>query len=87
MGGELSPVSQVMAALEAGIVTMLVSNPLQVLRTRLVLATHHTQPSTTLATILQREGLGALFRGFSPNLIGVTHGTVQMVLYDQLKQR
>merc|ERR1712106_212693 len=64
---------------------MVVSNPLQVLRTRMVLSTGHHH--TSLTTILQREGPGALFRGFSPNLIGVTHGTVQMALYDQLKQR
>lgn len=97
--GELSPLCQVLAALEAGTITMVISNPLQVLRTRMVLSSPSPSTSTsstamapastisTAAAILQREGLGALFRGFSPNLIGVTHGTVQMALYDQLKHR
>merc|ERR1712107_497136 len=37
--------------------------------------------------IVQREGFGAFFRGFAPNLLGVTHGTLQFSLYEAMKAR
>jgi len=87
--GETSSMVQVLAAMEAGILTMALTNPLQVLRTRMVLCPHaSSMGSVPLAiTIAQREGVGALFRGFSPNLIGVTHGTLQFSLYENMKIR
>jgi len=87
--GETSSMVQILAALEAGILTMALTNPLQVLRTRMVLCPHaSSMGSVPLAiTIAQREGVGALFRGFSPNLIGVTHGTLQFSLYENMKIR
>jgi len=88
-GGEASPTVHTLAALEAGIVTMALTNPLQVLRTRMVLSTEaSTMGSIPLASfIVQREGWGALFRGFAPNLIGVAHGTIQFSLYEAMKVR
>jgi len=85
--GENSSMIQVLAALEAGIITMALTNPLQVLRTRMVLCPQaSSMGSVPLALgIVQREGFGALFRGFSPNLIGVTHGTLQFSLYESMK--
>jgi len=87
--GEPSSMVQVLAAMEAGIWTMVFTNPLQVLRTRMVLCPQaSSMGSFPLALgIVQREGLGALFRGFSPNLIGVTHGTMQFSLYEEMKVR
>lgn len=87
LAGDLSPLCQALAALEAGIVTMILSNPLQVLRTRMVLSAQSCTTTATATTILQREGLGAFVRGFSPNLVGVTHGTIQISLYDHFKKR
>jgi len=87
ISGEISSLCQALAALEAGIITMILSNPLQVLRTRMVLSSSKSGTAATVNSILQREGLGALFRGFSPNLVGVAHGTLQFSLYDAMKRR
>lgn len=89
VSGEASSMVQILAAMEAGILTMALTNPLQVLRTRMVLCPQaSSMGSFPLAlAIAQREGLGALFRGFSPNLIGVTHGTLQFSLYENMKIR
>jgi len=78
-----------LAAMEAGIVTMALTNPLQVLRTRMVLCSQaSSMGSFPLAlVIVQREGFSALFRGFAPNLLGVTHGTLQFSLYEAMKAR
>jgi len=37
--------------------------------------------------IVQKEGWCALFRGLAPNLVGVTHGTIQFSLYEAMKAR
>lgn len=86
-GDPANSLIQTAAAMEAGVVTMALTNPLQVLRTRMVLnAQASSMGSLPLAwVIVQREGPSALFRGFTPNLIGVTHGTIQFSLYELMK--
>merc|ERR1719427_1633212 len=88
-GAPVSTTVHSLAAMEAGIVTMALTNPLQVLRTRMVLCSQaSSMGSFPLAlVIVQREGFSALFRGFAPNLLGVTHGTLQFSLYEAMKAR
>lgn len=88
-GAPVTTIVHSLAAMEAGIVTMALTNPLQVLRTRMVLCSQaSSMGSFPLAlVIVQREGFSALFRGFAPNLLGVTHGTLQFSLYEAMKAR
>jgi len=80
-------VAQAAAAVEAGVITMMVTNPLQVVRTRMVLSTSPCGMLALATSILHREGPAALFKGFTPNMIGVSHGTLQLVLYETLKEK
>jgi len=88
-GTPVSPMVHTLAAMEAGVLTMALTNPLQVLRTRMVLCSQaSTMGSVPLALgIVQKEGWCALFRGLAPNLVGVTHGTIQFSLYEAMKAR
>merc|ERR1719427_1235359 len=88
-GTPVSSMVHTLAAMEAGVVTMALTNPLQVLRTRMVLCSQaSTMGSVPLALgIVQKEGWCALFRGLAPNLLGVTHGTLQFSLYEAMKAR
>lgn len=77
-------------ALIAGTTTSFLTNPLWVLKTRL-LGTSRSgvagQVPATLSNIIRTEGLRALWRGFVPSLFGVMQGSLQFTIYEDLKQR
>jgi solute carrier family 25 (mitochondrial folate transporter), member 32 len=93
-----SPAVHMAAAAGAGACTMLITNPIWVVKTRL--QTQHLgltmgASNTTklykgtfdaLARILREEGFAGLYSGLGPSLIGVSHVVIQFPLYESIKQ-
>merc|ERR1711997_713685 len=95
MGKQLSPGMHMLAASEAGIMTLVLTNPIWVVKTRLCLQYGVTNPppNTTiykgfidaLIKIRRDEGLPGLYKGFVPGIWGVSHGAIQFMIYEELK--
>jgi solute carrier family 25 folate transporter 32 len=92
LGGDASQTSvQVLAAMTAGAASASATNPLWVVRTRMMLREEGGRsrpPLNTLqylARIWQREGVRGLYRGLSPSLLGTLHVAVQLPTYEKLK--
>ena len=87
---QLSATSHLLAASSSGVITLTLTNPIWVVKTRLCL-----QPSVSgskyfgfidaLVKIGRQEGLRGLYAGFVPGLFGVSHGAVQFMAYEELK--
>ncbi|TGZ75379.1 hypothetical protein CRM22_000407 [Opisthorchis felineus] len=84
----------------AGSLTLTVMNPIWVIKTRLCLqyeqpaSRHLVQPTISLRTLstwealinLWRfEGITGLYKGYLPGLVGVSHGAVQFMLYEKMR--
>ena len=94
-----SPGVHMAAAAGAGAATMLITNPLWVVKTRL--QTQHMGlkmgagrstalykgTADALLRIAREEGLSGLYSGLGPSLLGVMHVVVQFPLYEAIKQR
>jgi len=90
--GTEKPNATVEAAFAAGVVCNLVTNPLSVMRSRMLLTdptsgTKYSSVAKTFAHIAKSEGCGGFYKGLVPNLINVSHGTIQFVLYNELKRK
>ncbi|OAA77659.1 Mitochondrial carrier domain protein [Akanthomyces lecanii RCEF 1005] len=75
----------------AGAATSVLTNPVWVLKTRMLSSDHGAQgayPSMTAGarTILRTEGVLGFYRGLGVSLIGVLHGAVQFAVYEPLKR-
>ncbi|KKK22042.1 mitochondrial folate carrier protein [Aspergillus rambellii] len=74
----------------AGILTSILTNPIWVLKTRM-LSTGSNTPgaytsfTTGAAQILRSEGIPGFYRGLLPSLFGVSHGALQFMAYEKLK--
>jgi len=92
---QLSPGSHMLAASQAGILTLAMTNPIWVVKTRLCLqydTGHKMDPSKSykgmcdaLYKIAKYEGIKGLYKGFVPGLWGVSHGAIQFMAYEELK--
>ncbi|KAK9696215.1 Mitochondrial carrier protein [Popillia japonica] len=91
----LGPTLHMIAAAEAGVLTLLVTNPIWVVKTRLCLQ-YGSEISVSsskcyrgmmdaLVKIYQTEGVRGLYRGFVPGMFGVTHGALQFMTYEEMK--
>ena len=86
-----------LAAASAGVVTSTVTNPIWLVKTRLqldhsraeklgsVTARRYKNSVDCVLQVLRQEGIGGLYRGLSASYLGVTEGTLQWVLYEQMK--
>jgi len=84
-----------LAAAEAGLFTLVLTNPIWVVKTRLCLQYGMTNapPGTTiykgfidaLWKIKAEEGWKGLYKGFVPGIWGVSHGAIQFMAYEELK--
>lgn len=97
----LSPTVQNMgASVGAGVLNVTVTNPLWVVKTRLMTqsmpaqyrmhcnqTTNYKGTADALATIMRTEGLRGLYSGLTPSLVGIAHVGIQFPLYEELKGR
>lgn len=82
-----------LAAAQAGATTLVFTNPIWVVKTRMCLQysdTLHTKQKYTSMTdalikIYREEGLRGYYKGFVPGLFGVSHGAIQFMTYEELK--
>lgn len=91
----LSPWVHTFAAVNAGVITLVMTNPIWVVKTRLCLQygeDHHLSDSKkytgtmdALRKIHKTEGIKGLYKGLTPGLFGVSHGTLQFVAYEEMK--
>ncbi|KAI2652565.1 Mitochondrial folate transporter/carrier [Labeo rohita] len=90
---ELSAGEHLVSAAEAGILTLCLTNPVWVTKTRLVLQ-YNADPSRkqykgmmdALVKIYRHEGIPGLYRGFVPGLVGTSHAALQFMTYEGLKR-
>ncbi|KAI9697912.1 MAG: hypothetical protein M1836_004264 [Candelina mexicana] len=73
-----------------GALTALCTNPIWVIKTRMLStgSSHpgaYTSMSDGVRQILRTEGLSGFYSGLLPSLVGVSHGAVQFMAYEQLK--
>ena len=87
-----------MAASAAGLMTLIFTNPITVVKTRLCLQEklptanvdskrHYSGMLDAFLKILKYEGCVGLYKGFIPGLFGVVHGAIQFMAYEDLKNR
>ncbi|PGH13202.1 hypothetical protein AJ80_06448 [Polytolypa hystricis UAMH7299] len=90
-GSHLSSLDFFIASGTAGALTALLTNPIWVIKTRM-LSTGRNAPGaypSLVAGIRQiyvTEGVGGFYRGLVPALFGVSHGALQFMAYEQLKR-
>lgn len=75
----------------SGILTAICTNPIWVIKTRMLStsANHPGAYSSILdgtRQIFRAEGLPGFYRGLVPSLLGVSHGALQFMAYEQLKR-
>jgi len=85
------------AASEAGILALILTNPIWVIKTRLCLQygtnlTSKLPPEKqysgmidAFAKTYRSEGIRGLYSGFFPGMLNVTHGAIQFSIYEKLK--
>uniref|UniRef100_A0A1I8FZI2 Solute carrier family 25 member 32 n=2 Tax=Macrostomum lignano TaxID=282301 RepID=A0A1I8FZI2_9PLAT len=86
------------AAAASGAVTLMFTNPIWVCKTRLCLqyglgsgtsvAAHRYRGMLhALYSIARLEGLPGLYKGYLPGLFGVSHGAIQFLVYEKMKNQ
>ena len=88
--GNLSSSNYFIASSLAASVTVLCTNPLWMIKTRLCMQipgnpSNYTGLFNAFWRISREEGLRGLYRGLVPGLFGVSHGAIQFMIYEQLK--
>ncbi|XP_041975118.1 mitochondrial folate transporter/carrier [Aricia agestis] len=93
----LGPGLHMLAAAEAGVLSLIMTNPIWVVKTRLCLQyseeTHLSDNKRYkgmidgLSKIYRTEGIRGLYRGFVPGMFGVSHGALQFMTYEEMKNR
>lgn len=93
----LGPGLHMVAAAEAGVLTLVMTNPIWVVKTRLCLqyteagasaatsATHYNGMMDALIKTYKYEGVRGLYKGFVPGVFGVSHGALQFMAYEEMK--
>ncbi|CUS11190.1 unnamed protein product [Tuber aestivum] len=88
--GGLSSIDYLLSSGSAGVLTAICTNPLWVVKTRM-LSSGQSVPGAYLGltdglrTIVRDEGARGLFRGLAPALFGVGQGALQFMFYEELK--
>ncbi|XP_008202006.1 mitochondrial folate transporter/carrier [Nasonia vitripennis] len=91
----LGPWMHIVAATDAGVLTLLLTNPIWVVKTRLCLqyaedvnlseTKRYSGTIDALKKITTTEGITGLYKGLVPGLFGVSHGAIQFMLYEEMK--
>ncbi|KAJ1801130.1 mitochondrial FAD carrier protein flx1, partial [Coemansia sp. RSA 2599] len=88
----LSPGQHLVSGALAGALTQCMANPLWVVKTR-ICTTSKGDPAAYrglidgLRQIASKEGVRGLYKGLAPGLLGVAHGGVQFMAYEEMKRR
>ncbi|XP_070208526.1 solute carrier family 25 member 32-like isoform X1 [Littorina saxatilis] len=81
----------------AGFATLSITNPIWVTKTRLCLQYESSEARAkpdkrryrgmvhALAKIYKEEGMRGLYKGFVPGMLGISHGALQFMAYEELK--
>jgi solute carrier family 25 folate transporter 32 len=88
---QLNMSSSIMASSLTGVITAIALNPVFLIKTRMQLQQFQSQGnykgfSNALKTIWNEEGVRGFYRGLVPGLIGVSHGVLLIVSYEELKK-
>ncbi|XP_063232729.1 solute carrier family 25 member 32-like [Bacillus rossius redtenbacheri] len=95
----LGPARHLLAASQAGVLTLTITNPIWVVKTRLFLqycdvnasklpdAKQYNGMVDALYKIYVHEGFRGLYKGFVPGIFGVSHGALQFMAYEEMKNR
>lgn len=77
----------------AGIFTSIITNPIWVLKTRIMSTNKHSfnksydSISSTYKSLITKEGYKSLLKGLTPSILGVSQGAIYFMIYDTLKQK
>jgi len=87
---ELNASDHMQCSLGAGFVTATLTNPIWVVKTRMILpppkgTERYPNLFAAFKHIWRDEGFAGLMRGYGAAMIGVSHGAVQFVCYEELK--
>ncbi|KAK1760482.1 mitochondrial carrier domain-containing protein [Echria macrotheca] len=90
-GNPLSPADFFAASLAAGAATQVITNPIWVLKTRMLASDASAAgayPSmwAGAATLFRTEGVGGFYRGLGVGMLAVSHGAVQFAVYDPARR-
>ena len=74
----------------SGVMTAVFTNPIWVIKTRMLSTARNTPGAYRsiphgCASLYRSEGIRGFYRGLTPSLFGVSHGAVQFMAYEQLK--
>jgi solute carrier family 25 folate transporter 32 len=76
----------------AGITTIIITNPIWVVKTRMCLQYSNSQTHISyknmfdcIRKIYKYEGVKVFYKGLLPGIFGTCHGTIQFVSYEQMK--
>jgi len=92
---QLATGEHLLAASVAGLMTLIFTNPITVVKTRICLqhkqaldpSRHYSGMVDAFVKISKYEGVSGLYKGFTPGLFGVVHGAIQFMVYEELKNR
>ena len=91
--------ARIYASLTAGACSTLITNPIWVIKTRLmsqvsrtasdgaITPWYYTSTMDAARQMYRAEGIAAFYSGLSPALLGLTHVAIQFPLYEYFKQR
>ncbi|KAI8924752.1 mitochondrial carrier domain-containing protein [Entophlyctis helioformis] len=87
---KLAPLQHMAASAGAGLLTCVFTNPLWLIKTRMC-TQRATDPGAYrglydgLRQVVRHEGVAGLYRGIVPAFIGVSHGALQFMAYEEMK--
>lgn len=88
---ELGPGQHLAAGFSAGAVTATCTNPIWVVKTRMQTQMRGTQGNYRgllhgIMVLWREEGIQGFYRGWVPAMLGVSHGAVQFMAYEEIRK-